>query len=242
MEQYGITWIGNVRQQNQDVFACGNAGQDVYALVCDGMGGPNGGGLAAEIAAETMTKALEDDAAAQLPAEALRGYLEQIASSANHAVFRQAMADAELAGMGTTMVLCLVREEKAYILHAGDSRLYVFSNDELQQVTKDHSMVQTLVDQGELTPEEARVHPERNLITNALGIRPDFGCDYTLLNLQKGDKLLLCSDGVTNELTDDQIAAMLSKQGSAKQLAEDLMEAVKQTEAKDNATLVVALI
>lgn len=159
--------------------------------------------------------------------------------AANQKIYRTAKEHPELTGMGTTVVLTILYGGKAYVAHVGDSRLYRCQGGVLTQLTKDHSRVQDLVDRGIITPEEARVHPEKNMITRAVGIGPDVNVDFLTVDFEPGDKLLLCSDGLSNICTDGEIADVL-KTREAEQAVETLIKLANMGGGHDNITVVIA--
>ena len=199
MKLVGATDIGLQRSENQDSYRAGHCTDGtVWGVVCDGMGGANGGRLASGLACAVIERVaeagLERRSGAPQPPTLLSGALEQ----ANRIVYEKACETPDLEGMGTTAVCVLVRGGMAYYAHVGDSRLYLYRNGRLHQLTKDHSMVQELVEQGRLTEEEAEKHPRKNLITRALGVGEELQPDFGAKEVSPRDILLLCSDGLTN--------------------------------------------
>ena len=195
MQVWGVTDRGAVRQQNQDAYAAKvlEDGRAV-ALVCDGMGGARAGNVASTLAVERfMEEFLKPGQEGR--AEDRMGHA---ASAANQVVFYRSGHDSDCAGMGTTMVAVLAGEQEAVILNEGDSRCYHINWDGIVLVTRDHSLVEDLVERGELTREQARTHPHKNLITRALGAEPVLMADCFRQPMAEGDYLLLCSDGLSN--------------------------------------------
>ena len=210
MKLAGKTDIGNCRKENQDNYRAARLPDDtVWAAVCDGMGGAAAGQLASQMAID----ALEDcfTALPQLAQGQERAFLLKCLTRANRAVFDESTREASHKGMGTTAVCALVRDGVAHIAHAGDSRAYLYRAGELRQLTRDHSMVQQLVEAGQITSDEAEHHPHKNLITRALGIEPEMQYDYLRENVQDGDVLLLCSDGLSGFVPDDQLRDILQR-------------------------------
>ena len=170
MKLAGKTDVGRVRQDNQDDYRAGQLpGDAAWALVCDGMGGARGGREASQSACDVIERCFQEHYNKCLPGEE-ESFLKQTLVSANRFVFQKSIRDELLAGMGTTAVCALVRSGKAYLCHAGDSRAYLFRDEHLVQLTHDHSYVQELVDCGTITVEEAEHHPQKNIITRALGV------------------------------------------------------------------------
>ena len=205
----GKTDVGRVRQENQDDYRAGELpGGAVWALVCDGMGGAKGGREASQGACNVIENVFQEQYA-QCGAGQEEAFLKKALIYANRFVFQKASHEESLAGMGTTAVCALVRGGTVYLCHAGDSRAYLFRTGKLTQLTHDHSYVQELVDCGTITVEEAEHHPQKNIITKALGVDYRLEPEFTSEKLQKGDVLLLCTDGLTNMVADDDIAQVL---------------------------------
>ena len=202
MQVWGITDRGAVRQQNQDAYAAqvledGRA----IALVCDGMGGARAGNVASTIAVERfMEEFLKPGQSG-----AVEERMGHAASAANHAVFDRSVHDEACTGMGTTLVAALAGPAEAVILNEGDSRAYHINAEGIVLVTRDHSLVEDLVERGELTREQARTHPHKNLITRALGAEPMLMADCFRQPLAEGDYLLLCSDGLSNVVNEQEM-------------------------------------
>ncbi|MBD5103175.1 MAG: Stp1/IreP family PP2C-type Ser/Thr phosphatase [Subdoligranulum sp.] len=199
MKLVGATDIGLQRNENQDSYRAGHRSDGTaWGVVCDGMGGAKGGRMASSLACAVMERVveagLERQSGAPQPPALLSGALEQ----ANRVVYEKACETPDLEGMGTTAVCVLVCGGMAYYAHVGDSRLYLCRNGRLHQLTKDHSMVQELVEQGRLTEEEAENHPRKNLITRAIGVGEELQPDFGAKEVSPRDILLLCSDGLSN--------------------------------------------
>ena len=194
---YGATDKGQVREENQDAFRFEKVGNDKgYAVLCDGMGGA-GGGWASKQAVEVIGQALSRAVNANVPGQSMEKVMESAVSAANAVIRIKSEEYPEWAGMGTTAVMVAVLEDRIYYAHVGDSRLYYVNRTEpqLTLLTKDHSLVQQWVDLGQMTPEQARCHPKRNMITRAIGIEPAVEPEYGEYPFQRG-RLLLCSDGL----------------------------------------------
>lgn len=236
---WGITDKGVVRSQNQDSYYLKPVGDDlVIAMVCDGMGGARAGNVASTLAVETAVTYLEglsQEAMLQAPGE----HLIQAALLANAAVYYRAEQDIACRGMGTTMVAVILSERKAHILNIGDSRAYQLGEDGVQKVTRDHSVVEDLVHRGELTPEEARSHPQKNLITRALGAEPEARTDLYDLELKVGEFLLLCSDGLSNTLTDQELLYEVLYGEAPESCCQRMLEIALSRGAPDNVTAVL---
>ena len=198
MKIAAITDIGSCRQENQDNYCAQQlAGGTAWGIVCDGMGGVNGGRIAARIATDTMQQYFARHMKALQPGME-KTFLMRGFDITNRAVYEKSTSDPEMQGMGTTGVCAYASRGMAHVVHAGDSRAYLFHAGGLRQITRDHSMVQQLVDSGQITRERAAVHPQKNLITRALGVSANIVPEYNRCEIEAGDILLLCTDGLTN--------------------------------------------
>ena len=224
MKLAGKTDVGRVRQENQDDYRAGELpGGAVWALVCDGMGGAKGGREASQGACNVIEQVFQEQYA-QCGAGQEGAFLKKALISANRYVFNKAAHEESLAGMGTTAVCALVRGGEATLCHAGDSRAYLCRGGKLTQLTHDHSYVQELVDCGTITEEEAEHHPQKNIITRALGVDYRLEPEVTSVQLQAKDLLLLCSDGLTNMVPVEQMEQLLA-QGPFYDLPDRLVDA-----------------
>ena len=243
MNLFGLTDIGLVRKNNQDSYAIRVLDEDLaIAVVCDGMGGAQAGNVASAVAVESFSAALEDVCKDGLPPDADRKQelLRNACRTANDHVYQLALTNPEYQGMGTTLVAALILSHEIYVANVGDSRCYIWSENVLSQITSDHSLVQALVDCGDITPEEARIHPKKNLITRALGVEQDIRCDIFKVDRRNGDKLLLCSDGLTNVVTDETIKSELELHTSPEDTARILLSHAVEQGAPDNVTVLLA--
>lgn len=240
IEIWGITDKGAVRSQNQDSYYIQSAreGCPAVAIVCDGMGGARAGNVASELAVSAAAEFLEGLDGARMAA-APDKCLSRAAGLANNAVYDRAIHDPDCYGMGTTMVSALIWENRAMVLNIGDSRAYRIGNDGILKVTRDHSLVEDMVHRGELTAEEARTHPQKHLITRALGSEPVARVDLYDLELGQGDLLLLCSDGLSNTLTDVELYEQVMAGGSPEECCRRLLEEALGRGATDNVTAVL---
>lgn len=236
MQVWGVTDRGAVRQQNQDAYAAkvledGRA----IALVCDGMGGARAGNVASTMAVELFMEEFLKPGQ-EGPVEEQMGHA---AAVANQAVFQRSSTDPECAGMGTTMVAALAGATEAVILNEGDSRAYHINSEGIVLVTRDHSLVEDLVERGELTREQARTHPHKNLITRALGVEPDLMADCFRQPLSEGDYLLLCSDGLSNVVNEQEMLYEVVHGGAQEQCCQRLLNIALSRGAPDNVTVVL---
>lgn len=236
---WGITDKGIVRTQNQDSYYLRPLAEDlVLAVVCDGMGGARAGNVASALAVEVAKTYLES-----LPIQELRDrpgeHLTRAAAQANEALFARAVSDENCRGMGTTMVAVMASPGKAHILNIGDSRAYRMGEEGIVKVTRDHSVVEDLVHRGELTPEQARIHPQKNLITRALGAEPEARTDLYEVEMKPGEFLLLCSDGLSNQLTDQELLYEALYGGTPESCCQRMLEIALSRGAPDNVTAVL---
>ncbi|MBQ9415021.1 MAG: Stp1/IreP family PP2C-type Ser/Thr phosphatase [Clostridia bacterium] len=240
MRSFGKSDIGRLRSNNQDAFICGRLSDTVlFAVVCDGMGGANGGNVASAIAIRTIAERIASSYRVGMTTASMQNVLESAIAAANIEIYDRAAMDPELRGMGTTLVMAVAMDREILIAHVGDSRAYILLEDGgIEQLTRDHSVVQQMVERGQITPEEARTHPRRNFITRALGADVTVACDFTELTLPEEAKLLLCTDGLTNMLESDQIAAIVndSPDRMAPQL---LIDAANEAGGGDNITVAI---
>ena len=238
MNVCGQTHIGLVRENNQDALEYGTL-NDVtqYAVVCDGMGGANGGNIASKIAVEVIGSRIRDGYRESQNVGSVEHLLTSAMATANVGVYDRAQREIELSGMGTTVVAVITSDKKAYISHVGDSRLYLYREGNLSQVTRDHSVVQDLIESGQITEEEARSHPRKNYITRALGVVSEEYGEYDELELMSGDRLLLCTDGLTNEVSHAAIGELLAL--PAEDSMHALIRAALDDGGMDNITVVL---
>lgn len=234
MRAAGRTDTGRVRHENQDAFALR---EDLgLAVVADGVSMPRAGGVAAEIAVQTVVEYLAGVAAQEtLTPHCLRQALE----IANERVFGLSSAISAYRGMATTLVLTVVNGARGYVAHVGDSRVYHFRDVELTGITKDHSVVQRRLDAGLISPAQARLARDRHVVTRAVGAEPTLRPDVRALDLEDGDLLLLCSDGLTEHLEDDEIARHLAEAVDLDETADRLVEAANAAGGSDNVTVVL---
>lgn len=239
MKATGYSDIGMVRHSNQDAFVIGElSDKATFAVVCDGMGGANGGNVASQMAVDNLSASLKSGFRPNMSEASIKNLINSAVSSTNIKVFDKAKENKELSGMGTTVVVVLILDNTAYIAHAGDSRAYRFSKNNLEQITRDHSIVQNMIEDGKLTVEEARFHPRKNVITRALGVEENVKVEFTVVDLIKGDKLLICTDGLSNYVSAEDIAALLSKDG-IENIAKTLVNVANSNGGGDNITAVV---
>ena len=225
------TDVGMVRQQNEDAFY---AEENLY-IVADGMGGHNAGEVASELAVTTVK------AGAKSGIRTMDQFRE-VVQQANTAIYTASLDDSTQSGMGTTLTaLAVVPGEQpvVYVANVGDSRTYLFRNGVLSRISVDHSYVQELVNEGIITPEEARVHPRRNIVTRAMGIERSVMVDVFSQTVRTGDRLVLCSDGLVDEVSDADITAVLTQHSDPQETAEALVMVANANGGRDNTTVIV---
>lgn len=238
MEIYVQSDIGLIRRSNQDSygFKIRNDGT-AWAVVCDGMGGANGGNVASSLTVETVSKFM-DKYDSRLNNNQTVDFLVATVQEANRKVYEMQKDNEELSGMGTTVELVFVKDSTAHVIHAGDSRVYCMRDNRIQQVTVDHSVVQEMVNNGEITPEEAQIHPNKNYITRAVGVNPDINLDYIEIPFEAGDIVLICTDGLSNYIKmEEMLKYALNYKGET--LTQALIELAKSRGGSDNITLAV---
>lgn len=236
MKVWGMTDIGLVRKENQDAYRfCEQKGHTV-CVVCDGMGGAAGGQLASRIAVETFTSELEKILTEDMTAEQLREACSYAVALANRAIREEAERQEDYHHMGTTLVSAVSCGETMVVSNVGDSRAYHISKSGITRITKDHSLVESMVDRGDITAEEARHHPKRNLITRALGADADAQCDGYICPIEAGDFLLLCTDGLVDTVTDQEMLFEVLHGGEPETCLDRLLAIAKRQGAPDNVT------
>lgn len=252
---YGKTDVGMRRSVNQDNFMV-RAFDDMVlaAVVCDGMGGANGGNVASSMATRSFMQVISDREAefplfSGMSEEEINDMLVEASVEANRTVYRKSSVDEALAGMGTTLVGCLVLPDMIYAINVGDSRMYVTHSTGIRQITHDHSMVQYLVDIGQLTPEEARHSRHKNIITRAVGTERTVNADVFMLPRADacGEYIILCSDGLTNHVEPEEIGCIVGKCShedgdSLAAACESLIRAANDDGGSDNITAVIIAV
>jgi protein phosphatase len=228
VEETARTDAGRQRLANEDAYL---ARAPVYA-VADGMGGAQAGEVAAQIAAEVFDTHIGDSGTAE-------ERLSRVASEANRQIFELAHADASRSGMGTTLTGALVSEDEVTIVHVGDSRAYLFRDGELRQLTRDHSLVEELRRRGRLTSEEAEEHPQRSIITRALGPDAEVDPDLHSHQARSGDVFLLCSDGLTSMVREERLRQILVESSSLDEASRALVDEANRRGGRDNITVVL---
>ena len=238
MKIVGNSDIGRVRTTNEDAFRFGKYEDGaVWAIVCDGMGGALGGKLASSLAADMVSRKIEKSYNRSMSGVSVENMLLSAITTANVTVFDRAAADNSVHGMGTTIVACVVKDSTACIAHVGDSRAYIISSGEISQITKDHSLVQEMLDRGQITKEQFENHPIKNIITRALGVEESIDIDFDYIDVKSGDVILLCSDGLSGLVGSEELLKIyLDSDFDA--LCDNYIEAANNYGGRDNITVV----
>lgn len=240
MEVWGLTDPGLVRPQNQDYFLLQQLGKhDLAAVVCDGMGGAKSGNVASRLAAEVFTEEIKRSYRTGMNDEQAEYLLKTAVSIANTAVYENASLSEEMRGMGTTLVAAVILGKTAYFANVGDSRGYLLNRSGINKITVDHSLVELMVQRGELSSEQAKAYPGKNLITRAIGTEQSVVCDTFRCTVRPGDCILLCSDGLTNLLADHELLFEVIHGVHKEDCCRRLIGIAKDRGAPDNVTAVL---
>ena len=243
MQYWAITDPGCVRPQNQDTYQIEVLDKNtLLCVVCDGMGGAKSGNVASTLAADVFVEEIRRTWTPNMDIEKQDYMLRGAVKLANFTVFDQAQQFEEFDGMGTTLVAVLIQGKNATVINVGDSRAYALDESGIHQLTNDHSLVQMMIRHGELTPEQARSYPGKNLITRAIGTEASVECDVFHHRVNKGERMLLCTDGLSNLLDDQEILFEVVHGQDDETLCERLMAIAKNRGAPDNVTCVFVQI
>ncbi len=233
---------GKVRQVNEDSYYIpGDMDNDIRLfVVADGMGGHNAGDIASKVAIEVVTRyILRNFGDCDKDKDNLLSLLKDGIVLANQSIYEKSLTDPQVKGMGTTLIVVLIYSGRLYIAHVGDSRVYVLRKNSIYQVTRDHSFVEELVESGQITREQAASHPQKNIITRALGSEELVDIDVSVRRFFRNDTILLCTDGLTNMVSDEEIRQKAQSIESCQQLAEELVYMANEAGGIDNITAVV---
>lgn len=243
MQSWGLTDPGNVRKQNQDAYRIEQLDRStVLAIVCDGMGGAKSGNIASTLAVDVFVEEVRRTWKPLMDQEKVDLMLRSAVKLANFTVYDQAAQFAEFDGMGTTLVAALARGKRATVVNVGDSRAYGINPSGIRQITRDHSLVQMMVDRGDLSPEAAKTYPGKNYITRAIGTEPVVLCDIFHYDVARGDFLLLCSDGLSNQMDDQEILFEVVHGVNKQHCCRRLLNIAKNRGAPDNVTSILVSI
>lgn len=245
MKIFGITDKGKVRKENQDSYIierCDKRNSAVIAI-CDGMGGAKAGDLASQLACKAFVSGVfESMLTTKYFTESPEKILKSSCADANGVVFEYSGFDPNYNGMGTTLVGGIISKRKAHIVNVGDSRAYHLTKDGIKQITRDHSYVNELVAMGAIKPEEAATHPQKNVITRALGVERRVESDYFQTELKHGDCILLCSDGLSNMVKDEEIFEVYKSNSKPEHICRTLLGMTLERGAKDNVSVLAVVI
>lgn len=241
MNFYGISDTGSIRQINQDVCRTDydEISNTVLLIVCDGMGGAKAGNIASAIATQTFMDCMKSHLREGNNLIDIMQYMSEAVRLANTQVYERSLNDSECSGMGTTLVAAAVAANGTVIANVGDSRAYHITGTKITQITKDHSVVEDMIDRGDLTRSEANTHPNRNLITRVIGTAAETEPDFFFLNVLNGEYLLLCSDGLSNIIPEHIILSEIIDGSETKETCERLIKLALSRGAPDNVTAVL---
>lgn len=243
MQSWGLTDPGCVRTQNQDSFQIEQLGRNtLLCVICDGMGGAKSGNIASTLAVDVFVQEIKRIWTSSIDQEKIDQMLRGAVKLANFTVYDQAAQFEEFYGMGTTLAAVLIHGKNVTVVNVGDSRVYAVDKQGIHQLTKDHSLVQMMVERGDLTPEKAKSYPGKNFITRAIGTETVADCDLFHHQVERGDCLLLCSDGLSNMMDDQEILFEVVHGVSKQQCCQRLLNIAKNRGAPDNVTSVLVQI
>lgn len=239
MQIFGKTEIGKVRTDNQDRYLFGTLNDGaIFSIVCDGMGGVSGGSVASDIAIKAIVEDINNKFNIKMTNNEIKQLCFDAINIANSIVYEISSKEKALSGMGTTVVLTIIIENIAHIVHIGDSRAYLIKNNEVKQLTRDHSFVQEMVDLGKLTKQDAKTHPKKNIITRALGVSKHIEAEYTNIEFEENDVLLICTDGLINHINEDEFINLIVV-NDLQRTCDKLVELALDRGGNDNITLVL---
>ncbi len=243
MQYWALTDPGVARSQNQDAYQVVSLDKNtLLCVVCDGMGGAKSGNVASTLASDVFTQEVKRSWTPDMDPELLEQMLFGAVKLANFTVYDQAQQFEDFNGMGTTLVALLIQGKKATVVNVGDSRAYLVDKKGISQITTDHSLVQMMISRGELSPEKAKNYPGKNLITRAIGTEAQVVCDIFHRRVEKGAYFLLCTDGLTNLMDDQEILFEVVYGEDKSKCCEHLLDIVKKRGAPDNVTSVLVAI
>jgi len=242
MQYFTITDRGKIRETNQDACTAKEIKGFTVFVLADGMGGHHGGEVASQKAIETVISQLENELKTKMLPGQIMLLLSEVLDNANKEILELTKDDSSLSGMGTTCDICLISKNTAYIAHIGDSRVYKISkkDNSIQKLTKDHSLVEYMIETGAITREEAANHPQKNIILQALGSFPEINADVFSIKLTSDDVILMCSDGLSNMVEENEIADVVTSGASPEKSAEKLVALANEAGGRDNITVVIA--
>lgn len=239
MQGQFLTDRGRIRVQNEDAGGTFyNKANQLLAVIADGMGGHQAGEVASKMATNSLKEKWEESEKINSPEQA-ENWLRETVNEINQSIYQSAVETKEYDGMGTTIVITICTYEFITIAHIGDSRCYLFSNDGFKQVTEDHSLVNELIRAGQLSEDEAHLYPRQNVLVKALGTEEQVSADIQTIGWEKGNKILLCSDGLTNKLSADEISDFIHANKNMKEIGQDMIHLANERGGEDNISLVI---
>ena len=240
MQTWGLTDLGCTRAQNQDAYLIEQLDKNtLLCVVCDGMGGAKSGNIASSLASDVFVQQVKQTWNPDMNQDGIDKMLRSAVKMANFTVYDQSRQFEEFTGMGTTLVAVLVCGKRVTFVNVGDSRAYLIDRAGIRQVTVDHSVVQLMINRGELTPEQAKTYPGKSLITRAIGTESMVMCDLFHKKVSRGDYLLLCSDGLSNLMDDQEILFEVAHGQEKEKCCQRLLDIAKKRGAPDNVTSVL---
>lgn len=238
MKIVGGSHIGLVRRGNEDAFCFGELDQDtMWAVVCDGMGGVSGGQIASRITSELVGKKIEKCYKTAMKTQSLENIILSAITTANVIVYDRALADESLMGMGTTIVATIIKDNIACIAHVGDSRAYILNQEGITQITKDHSLVQEMLDSGQINQEQFEHNPIKNIITRAVGVKEKIEIEFDFVEVEENEVILICTDGLSGEVEKEKLFNIY-QQTDFEDLAKKYIDTANENGGKDNITVV----
>lgn len=241
MKAWGVTNVGRVRENNEDAFKIELSPDKkaVVAVVCDGMGGARAGQIASEMATLSFTESVIEDGGFNITGKKLEAIMADAVQNANSEIYKLSHREERYAGMGTTLVAAVCRNSKVTIANVGDSRAYFVNSDGIAKITRDHSLVEDMVERGTITALEAQVHPNKNVITRAVGTEREICTDFYTKELHSGEFILLCSDGLSNLVNEQEMLYEILLEKQAEGACERLVEIANSRGGYDNITAVL---
>ena len=241
MKAWGMTDVGRVRENNEDAFKIeiSSDGKAALAVVCDGMGGARAGQIASQMATEVFCDKIIEEGGFDLTGKKAEALMKEAVELANHEIFAKSHEDDNFAGMGTTLVAAMCKNSKVTIVNVGDSRAYFIDSEGISRITRDHSLVEDMVERGTITELEANVHPNKNVITRAVGTEREICADFYTKELHKGEYLLLCSDGLSNLVNEQEMLYEVLCDGKSEEVPARLCEIANSRGGYDNITAVL---
>lgn len=239
MRSFFLTDRGKVRKHNEDAGGIYyNQSNQVLAIIADGMGGHQSGDVASQMAVAIMKEKWEEVRELSSPSKT-DSWLMQTIQDINKTVFERSQVKDELNGMGTTLVAAIISDEFISVAHIGDSRCYIQNQNGFKQITDDHSLVNMLLRTGEISEEDARNHPRKNIVSRALGTEQHVEIDIDCLSVEKTDKFLLCTDGLTDKVKNEELNAYINRNASIEEIAQDLVDLANDRGGEDNISLII---